>query len=592
MLRVILTSIIVPIFIDSISSGKIVILPKKKHTYIYNVIAVLLIYTFLNVFIWQYQINFLILITFCFIISMTMYFVHEFRGTNINISDILSINTAKEVANGYSYEIKPIAIISFLLLVFEYIIQISYYKISLFENYHNGINGYINFNINRYVFLLHEFKEASIFLFLFFLCRDIISKNKYDYSLMAGRNEGYLYNFLSSIPFFHKKIINNQLEDMNNKISIHNKDLINLKHNVYFNYLDTKNVQYYDAIKNSKNKPHIIVIMNESFGTVNRRIKTNIPVTPYYDSLKNVTKGDLYVNTFGGGTANTEFEFLTSVSIGNYPYPVMPYNIFVKENKYSIAHYFKYFGYKTVAMHPYTATNYNRDKVYKRFGFDELLFFDDFLDKKYVRSFVSDASMYEEVIRRYESIRDNRETAFIFGITMQNHSGYNRFEGQEVISYLENVKEKDKNSLDSYLSLLRISDISIKILVDYFKKEKDNVILLFFGDHNASFGTSINNLVYDTRFIYECSNAYITPFFIYNNYKNEEKSIDGMSANFLSLELLKNANLPLDDIHMILDCIYNDYNIYSFYKKKNIHDGKLYDIPYDILQKYEEEYFK
>lgn len=589
MLRVLLTSLIVPIFVDSIASGELVFLPKKKYIYIYSVLFVLLLYTCLNMIFWQYQINFLIVITLNFIIAMAMYYVHEFRGTNINMSDILSINTAKEVAGGYTYEIKPIAIISFIVVFIEYVVQIIYYKIDIFENYNKGLNGITNVNVERYVYFWHEIKEVLLFLFLLFLLRDIVSKNKYDYSLMAGRNEGFIYNFCSSIPLFHKRDSNNTSKE-DDRANAENNIIKALKYKPIFNSLDTKNAQNFARFKESKKMPHVIVIMNESFGSINRRIKTNIPVTEYYDNLKNVIKGDLYVNTFGGGTANTEFEFLTGVSVGNYPYPVMPYNNFVKEDKYSLARYFKEFGYKTIAMHPYTATNYNRDNVYKRFGFDELLFFDDFEDKKYVRNFVSDSSMYEEVIRRYESVKKNNEKAFIFGITMQNHSGYSSFKNQEVSSCIDSINNNEKESLDSYLSLMKISDDSIKYLIDYFEKEKENVILLFFGDHNASFGTKINSIIYDTSLDYECSDAYITPFFIYNNYEKTDKKIEGISANFLSLELLKNANMPLDDIHILMDSFYKDYRVYSFHKRKNVLDGKLYDISYDRLTEFEEEY--
>ena len=36
--------------------------------------------------------------------------------------------------------------------------------------------------------------------------------------------------------------------------------------------------------------PHIIVIMNESFGVAQNLVNTNIPVTPYFDNLSNVIK--------------------------------------------------------------------------------------------------------------------------------------------------------------------------------------------------------------------------------------------------------------------------------------------------------------
>ena len=586
MLRVLLTSLIIPIFSQSIASGRIILLPKKLYTFIYNFLCVLFAYTFLNIIFWQYELNFLIITTLFYIISLTMYYIHEFRGTNINFSDILSINTAKEVAGGYTYEIKPIFVLCFFIILTEYILHLVYNKIDLLYYYNIDFKSVDNENLYLYRFILHEIVQVLLFIFLFFILRDIITNNKYDYSLIAGEKEGYIYNFFSSIQIFHKKDV-----DINEE-KISSKSNVKVNHDATFNSLFTKNAHNFDNIKDIT-KPHVIVIMNESFGSVHNRIKTNIAVTPYYDSLKNVIKGDLYVNTFGGGTANTEFEFLTGMTVGNYPYPVMPYNNFVKRDKYSLARYFKHFGYQTVAMHPYTATNYNRDKVYKRFGFDELLFFDDFKDKKYVRNYTSDLSMYEEVIRRFEIIKGNNKKAFIFGITMQNHSGYGSFEGQEIKSLFDgNDSIKHKESLDAYLSLMKISDEAIKTLFDYFKAEKEPVVFLFFGDHNASFGTDINKLVFDNNYDYECTNAYVTPFFIYNNKSVNNKQIKGVSANFLSLELLNEVGLPYDDVHQLLDSVYKNYSIYNFHKMKKRNDDIVLDIPYDDLMKYEKEYLK
>ena len=84
MLRVLITSLVIPIFSQSIASGKITLLPKKLHSYIYNFLCVLLTYSFFNIIFWQYEFNFLIVITLFYIISLIMYYIHEFRGTNIN----------------------------------------------------------------------------------------------------------------------------------------------------------------------------------------------------------------------------------------------------------------------------------------------------------------------------------------------------------------------------------------------------------------------------------------------------------------------------------------------------------------------------
>ena len=332
-----------------------------------------------------------------------------------------------------------------------------------------------------------------------------------------------------------------------------------------------------DFIIDKKDFPHIIVIMNESFGSVHERVMTNIEVTPYFNSLKNVIKGFLYVNTFGGGTSNTEFEFLTNMTVGNFNYPVFPYNNFVKKDKYSLAKYFKSLDYETIAMHPYTATNYHRDVVYKYFGFDKLYFYDDFRDKKYVRKFVSDESMYEEVIRRFEE-NDNKK--FIFGITMQNHSGYQKF-NEEKVYVIDNDDYSKINyeSLNSYLSLMKISDNAIKILIDYFSKVKERVLICFFGDHNASFGTRLNKKYYYNGFYYEGSNVYKTPFFIYDNKILNDEFIDCISDNLLSTVLLKKAHLPLDEHQTKISKLYDmvEYMNYHKLKIRNVDELLLFD---------------
>ena len=569
MLRTIFTSIIVYFCSQFMCVGNVNLLPKRREMLFYNFLAVFCIYIFFNIFFYDIRISFLIVITLFYLLSLTMYYVHEFRGTNINLSDILSINTAKEVAGGYTYEIKLVFIIFFVVIVFEFVFQIVHNKIKV------DLSSYLNSNLNIYSYFWYEARQIILFFVSFFILKDKISDKQYDYSLNAGENEGYIYNFISSIPIFHRS----------KKLNISSKE--------FLNNINTKSAHNFANVKmRNIERPHIIAIMNESFGTAHTHIKANMPVTPYYDSLSKVTKGKLYVNTFGGGTANTEFEFLTGMTIGNYPYPVMPYNNFVKRDKYSIARYFSSLGYKTIAMHPYTATNYHRNKVYKRFGFDELLFFNDFKHKEYVRNYVSDKSMYEEVIRRYENAVESSEKLFLFGITMQNHSGYKNFDDAKVLSLMTNYKNRE--AVDSYLSLMKLSDEAIEILIDYFSNVDEHVIILFFGDHNASFGNEINKFVYDDVLDYECTNAYVTPLFIFDN-KNKNKKddfINEISANFLSLELLKRANLPLDDVHQMIDEIYKKYSVYNFHKVKSRDDDSLYDIPMDKFMMYEREYLK
>ena len=578
MLIVLISSIFLYCLSQSVASGRINILLRNNYYIINNILSIMLVIEFFYIIFGSYKISFIISSILIYILSLTMYYVHEFRGTNINFSDILSLNTAKEVAAGYKYKVKIASIICLLLLLS---VMICIGRISIDNDFVKNIL-YNNFGFD---YLTQKLVSIVIFIILFLVLRSFISKGKYDYSLNAGEKEGYVYNFFTSIFVFHKKSDN----DTSVKAKIVNENEDNEDYlNIYFtnNSQDITNINNNDS---NVDRPHIITIMNESFGSIHDKINANIEITPYYNALKNVSKGNLYVNTFGGGTANTEFEFLTGMSIGNYEYPVMPYNNFVKRDKYSLARYFKNIGYKTEAIHPYTATNYHRDKVYKRFGFDELLFFDEFKNKSYVRNFISDEAFYRECILRFENAIKHNEKLFLFGITMQNHSGYMMFDEAKVVS---NLDFEEKESLDAYLSLMRISDDALKILFDYFGNVKEHVIILFFGDHNASFGTEINKYLYGDAANYEYTIAYKTPVFIYDNKVDYNKSMGDISANFLSIKLLNYADLPLDEFHKFLNDIYINYPVYNFHKRLSIKDGKLYDILDDNYMKLEREYLK
>ena len=587
MLRVILTSIIVYFITQYICVGNSNILPKRKGMLLYNFLSVFCLYSFFNIFIYDTGISFLIIITFFYLLSLTMFYVHEFRGTNINLSDILSLNTAKEVASGYTYEIKPYFVLALIVILFEYVYHVYNFIInqSIFDK---------SSNIDIYRFFWREVRHILVFLLSFFILKDKVSQSKFDYSLNAGENEGYIYNFFSSIPILHRNVAEpsdkTATDFVNYVFGVAKENLKNKNTKSAHDYVTISNSIFREYASKNEDAPHIIVIMNESFGSVHTRIRSNYSVTPYFDSLTGVVKGNLYVNTFGGGTANTEFEFLTGMTIGNYPYPVMPYNNFVKRDKYSIVRYFNNLGYKTIAVHPYTSTNYHRNKVYKRFGFNELVFYNDFKNKEYIRNFVSDKSMYDEVIRRFKTVRESKQKLFLFGITMQNHSGYKRFSGQKILSLMSNYKNRE--AVDSYLSLMKLSDEALEYLINYLSTVNERVILLFFGDHNASFGTEINKLLYESNLEYECSNPYLTPFLIYDNKYKRERFVKEVSANFLSLELLKCAKLPYDIIHEMLNNIYNNYSVYNFHKAKNRKDKKLYDIPIDQFMKLEREYLK
>lgn len=541
-----------------ITSNKMLIVRDKM---IYNFLSIMFVEFLINVFIKNIFWTLVLTYTLFYILSIGFYFLHEFRGNSLYFADIFCIATAKEVAGGYKYNIKIKFIISFVLSI----LSLSIFKSSI--------------NMSNNLFILFRFGFAILF---YLMLRLICSQNKFNYSLNAGESEGYIYNFISSCPIFYIDFSTLDLSKIGleklKPVDVESKTVI--KTTNANNSLEKVGDDFFLQMNNTEQKkpsvdaPHVIVIMNESFSHINERIKTNIDVTPIYDNLKGILKGNLLVNTFGGGTETTEFEFLTGIHIGSNLYPIYPYNQ-IKTDKYTMARFFDNNGYRTMAMHPYTATNYHRNVIYKLFGFKELFFYDDFKHKDMVRNYVSDEAMYAEVIDKYEETKRDGKKIFLFGITMQNHSGYDRFEGQEI-----EVMDcfEDKEFINSYLSLLHISDKSIKKLIDYFDKETERVLICFFGDHNASFSPSINQKIYDMSNYYEGKNVYETPFFIYDNKNKNDEYIKQISTNFLSVELLKRTGLNLTDYYKLIDRIYDKVYYMNFHKEKMREDNLLYYI--------------
>lgn len=568
MLRTIITSVVLFFVTQSIADGRINLFLRKPNFIFYNILAIFNLYSFFNMLFWNYEINFLIVLVITYILSLTMYFVHEFRGTNFCFADLSTIGTAGAVVGGYKIPMNPIALIFFIFIAMVIFFSFSILNINLFHNYHEEINGINSFNIDLYRFFWHEVGQLLCFFVSFAVIRDKVSSSDFDYSIYAGINEGYYYNFISSIPMFHKRKIKYEdayvaskflIFDTIRKLKKNNSKKQSLEINDFFSKLSGAPIK-------KTNAPHVIVIMNESFGTINRYINTDSKITPFYNSITGVIKGNLYVNAFGGGTDNTEFEFLTSMSIGNYDYPVHPYNKFIKTPKYSLARYFANMGYRTISMHPNRPSNYNRNNVYKNFGFEERVFKKGFKTPELIRGIISDESMYKEVIRRFRSTKANNNKLFLFGVTMQNHGGYGRFKDASVISTLKDGT--NAYSVDTYLTLLKRSDNSLKKLINYFEGEDERVILVFFGDHNPSFGTNINKRIYDNHKEYEFTNTYKVPFLIYDNKKKEDRFIEAISPNFLSLELLKKGNFPYDMLHNILNNLYVKYPSFNFHKMK------------------------
>lgn len=298
----------------------------------------------------------------------------------------------------------------------------------------------------------------------------------------------------------------------------------------------------------STEKPVIIAIMNEAFSDLNvvGDMQLREDVMPFLHSLQeNTIRGQLVVPVFGGGTCNTEYEFLTGNVCQMLRPGTYPMQQFVTKPSPSLASTLKSQGYRTVGIHPYYGNGWNRNRAYPFLGFDEFLDIEAFEDPEIIRTYVSDRSSYQKIIEQYENRGD--DPLFIFNVTMQNHVTYSKpYPELTADSALPEGDQYPEANL--YLSLIRESDRALQELISYFEGVEQPVIVTFFGDHQPMLGDGYIDLLASRSGLSATEKAYRThqvPFFIWANYAIEEQRDVLTSVNLLSARLLQVTGLDM-----------------------------------------------
>lgn len=293
---------------------------------------------------------------------------------------------------------------------------------------------------------------------------------------------------------------------------------------------------------------NLIAIMNESWADYRLLgdLQTTEPVMPFFDSMEeNTIKGHTMVCIRGGGTAKTEYEFLTGNSEKRFP-GMVPYVSYYTHDQHSIFETMKDQGYEIAAMHPNKGTNWSRNTAYRLMGVEDFYTIDDFPeDAKRVRAHISDEANYDAIIRLVEEKENREQPFFLFDVTMQNHGGYKAKKYQSTLQ-VEGISDP---TVEQYMSLLRESDNALKKLIRYFEKCPEPTMIVMFGDHYPdlpeTFTEHLTGKSYEDSSLEEQEKYYETPFFIWANYDLEEKAEIVTSTNYLGTMMLEEAGLRL-----------------------------------------------
>lgn len=289
--------------------------------------------------------------------------------------------------------------------------------------------------------------------------------------------------------------------------------------------------------------PTVICIMNESFSDL--KVLGTLETDEYLHNLNNMSgyllKGYTYASVLGGGTCNSEFEFLTGNTMAHLPEGIYPYQQYDLSNTYNIVQTFSDYGYATLAIHPYGKAGWNREFIYEQWGFDDFIALENMKDVEYIRKFPSDAYNYKQVISAYENCT---KPLFLFNVTVQNHGGYDDIDA--LLGAIEpiSIENRFQRFLDvvTYLTLDRESDNAFAELIQYFESVDDPVVICMFGDHQPALDSDfVEEMLGSINDVETAERRYMTPYIIWANYDlgvETEQNLD-MSVNYLGAHLLQ-----------------------------------------------------
>ncbi len=457
------------------------------------------------------------------IIGLISYFTMEFRGTPLFPWDLASYGIAATVVGGYDLTITPLILMIVSLAVLTCVVAVVW-------------NVRVKFKAKFIRPILAVAMCAVTLMATSYIQTDraITDYRLYPYLFTPGhlyKTNGFTVSFLMNLRYATvEKPDGYSAGDAEAIASTYESD---------------------DADDTEK-RPNIIAIMNESLAdmTVLANYRTNIASLEYIMTLdENTVKGDLHASVVGGNTPNSEFEFLTGMTMGFLPTGSIPYQQFVKGESPSLVSQLDELGYHTVAMHPYPASGWKRNEVYSYFGFEEMYFLENgsFAGKERLRAYVSDDGLYSKIYDVYEA-KEEDEPLFVFAVTMQNHSGYT----QAYANFTPDVKimgPGNNTATSTYMSLVKRSDEAFENLVNYFSNVDEDTVILMFGDHqpNDSVAGPLirqTGADYDETDLESSEKRYIVPYVIWSNYEMPLEDVGDTSMNYLSSLLIEAAGLP------------------------------------------------
>lgn len=301
----------------------------------------------------------------------------------------------------------------------------------------------------------------------------------------------------------------------------------------------------------------IIVQVETLFDLGNYDVSVNYdPFAPLDELKNNGFYGNMISPKYGGGTAYVEYEVLTGFSSGYSQASACPYNAVIYDGFPGAPRFFLEKGYSTAALHSYNSLFYNRVNAYPQMGFEKVYFDDCFVNPKMSGEWISDEECVNKTIEIYKELsKQNKNGVFLHVVTMQNHSPVypERYTPSLLMgASSDTLTPAQTEAVSAYARAFEDSCDAVRLLADYLATVDRDVVLLVYGDHQASIYVEgseheiLRETGYLDRYVDErdFKELHDTPYLVWANFPlDTSKGFGDVPPNMLLVNALRSCGV-------------------------------------------------
>jgi phosphoglycerol transferase MdoB-like AlkP superfamily enzyme len=248
-----------------------------------------------------------------------------------------------------------------------------------------------------------------------------------------------------------------------------------------------------DSAGSGNFKPrNVHIVLLESFWDAALLKKAGYNQDPLSPAFRRLWKQTGYSHAmspvFGGYTANAEFEILCG-------FPVVEDNVKFERQFLNDApclpHLLAEQGYRTVVSHPNVPVFWNRVNAYRRMGFQTYWSKPDFQLDDMNRNFLSDASLYRQVLEKLAGPEDRKQPLLNYIVTYFGHWNYPLSDSRpNRITSTSAVEE-----VSSYANTMYYKTLELMSFLEQLRAQDPESIIVLFGDHLPFMGENFAGYV-------------------------------------------------------------------------------------------------